>query len=100
MIGAAATLVGAAAVLVGLPAWAQTPEAQSLHPPPAQMERGNELSGPAAQGVVLVRAGRLIDPAAGRVGPASLLIQGGRIAAVGRAGRGRADRGAGDRPVA
>ena len=62
-------------------AQAQAP-ASPVQPPPAQMDTGRKLAGPAAAGVILVRAGRLIDPVSGAIGPASLLIQDGHVASV------------------
>ena len=83
MMARAAALAPMALALLAGAVRAQSSEAQPLHPPPDQMERGRSFAGPAAQDVVVVRAGRLVDPATGRVAPASLLIQDGRIAAVG-----------------
>ena len=80
--GAAAGGLAAAAALAGGVAWGQAP-AQPVQPPPAQMETGRKLAGPSAAGVILVRAGRLIDPVSGKVGSASLLIQGGRVVSLG-----------------
>jgi imidazolonepropionase-like amidohydrolase len=76
--------VGAAALLaLAGAARAQSPEAQPLHPPPAQMETGRATEGEVARGVTLIRAGRLVDPVSGGVSPASLLIRDGRVVAVG-----------------